>query len=65
MVSPIYSKDVYADESKIIGVSPINSSAVDFEKYPRVKNVRYWVANADEGDCYFIPQMWWHQVYSR
>ena len=65
MVSPIYSADVYADDTKMLGVSPINTSAIDLEKYPRVKNVRYWVADVEEGDAVFIPQMWWHTVYSR
>eukprot|EP00112_Aurelia_sp_Birch-Aquarium-sp1_P010423 Seg2224.2 transcript_id=Seg2224.2/GoldUCD/mRNA.D3Y31 product="Lysine-specific demethylase 8" protein_id=Seg2224.2/GoldUCD/D3Y31 len=65
MVSPIYSSNLYADESKVKGVSNINTSAVDLEKYPEVMKMEYWVAEADEGDCMYIPQMWWHQVHSR
>lgn len=65
MISPIYSKYLYADESRVKGVSDVNTSAVDLEKYPDVMKTRYWVGSADEGDCIYIPQMWWHQVYSR
>ncbi len=65
MVSPIYSKYLYADESRVKGVCDVNTSAVDLEKFPDVMKIKYWVANANEGDCIYIPQMWWHQVYSR
>lgn len=65
MVSPEYSADLYADSSRVLGVLDINVASVDLVKYPRVKNVRYVKANVDEGDMVYIPQMWWHQVYSR
>ena len=65
LVSPIYSNDLYADEARTLGVSDIDPKSVDLEKYPRVKNVRYVVANVEEGDIVYIPQMWWHQVISR
>ena len=65
MVSPIYSKYLYADDSKVKGVADINTSAVDLEKYPDVMKIKYWLGYAGEGDCIYIPQMWWHQVYSR
>ena len=38
---------------------------VDLDKYPRVMNIRHYEANVEAGDCIYIPQMWWHQVYSR
>ena len=65
MVSPEYSADLYADSSRVLGVLDINVASVDLEKYPRVKNVHYLKANVDEGDMVYIPQMWWHHVYSR
>lgn len=65
MVSPIYSKYLYADDARVMGVCDVNTTSVDLEKFPDVTKVRYWEAIADEGDCVFIPQMWWHQVYSR
>eukprot|EP00794_Sanderia_malayensis_P009959 gene9959-10979_t len=65
LVSPIYSKYLYADDSRVKGVCDVNTSAVDLEKFPDVTKIKYWVANAGEGDCVYIPQMWWHHVYSR
>lgn len=65
LVSPEYSKDLYTDESRILGVSDINPQSVDMKKFPRVKNVRYQLANVEEGDIVYIPNMWWHQVISR
>jgi len=65
MVSPVYSHDLYADDMRQMGVLDINASAVDLERYPHVMNIRYHEAIVEEGDCVYIPQMWWHQVYSR
>ena len=64
LVSPEYSNDLYTDHGRTLGVSDINPLAVDMKKYPRVKNVRYEMANMSEGDCLYLPQMWWHQVIS-
>jgi lysine-specific demethylase 8 len=65
MVSPEYSADLYTDSSRILGVLDINVASVNLVKYPRIKNVHYVKANVDEGDMVYIPQMWWHHVYSR
>ncbi|XP_031573173.1 uncharacterized protein LOC116307162 [Actinia tenebrosa] len=65
LVSPEYSNYLYADDSLVLGVSDIDPQSVDMEKFPRVKNVRYQLANVEEGDIVYIPNMWWHQVVSR
>ena len=65
MVSPVYSRYLYADESRLLGVSDINPQAVDMDKYPDFVKVRYVTAIVEEGDVVYIPQMWWHQVISR
>ena len=65
MVSPIYTHDLYAHIARQNGVLDLNSSSVDLEKYPRIMNIRHYEAHVNEGDCVYIPQMWWHQVYSR
>ena len=65
MVSPIYSHDLYADDARQMGVLDVNASAVDLEKYPRIMNTHYYEAKLEQGDCVYLPQMWWHQVYSR
>ncbi|XP_065186743.1 uncharacterized protein LOC135817477 [Sycon ciliatum] len=64
LISPKYSRDVYADEARMLGVSEVNVSAVDFKKYPRIANVRYITAHLKAGDALYLPQMWWHYVYS-
>ncbi|KAI8480976.1 hypothetical protein Bbelb_390800 [Branchiostoma belcheri] len=64
LVSPVYSNDLYADDANLLGVSPVPADKVDLEKFPRVMNVHYQQANMEEGDCLYLPQMWWHQVDS-
>ncbi|XP_077989152.1 uncharacterized protein LOC144443519 [Glandiceps talaboti] len=64
LISPSYSHDLYADDANVLGFSPVPADKVDLEKYPRVMNVRYTVANMEEGDMLYLPQMWWHQVNS-
>lgn len=65
MVSPIYSDNLDCDTSSVLGVSDIDVAAVDLIKYPQVKNLHYVKAIVEEGDVVYIPQMWWHYVYSR
>lgn len=64
LISPVYSHDLYADDGKILGVSPVPADVVDLVKFPKVMNVRYIVAEMEEGDMLYLPQMWWHQVNS-
>ncbi|CAH1253850.1 KDM8 [Branchiostoma lanceolatum] len=64
LVSPVYSNDLYADDANLLGVSPVPADKVDLEKFPRVMNVRYHLANMEEGDMLYLPQMWWHQIDS-
>ena len=47
LISPLYSSDVYADQSAIIGVSPINTSHVNLLEHPRMANIRYMTAHLD------------------
>ncbi|XP_070541818.1 uncharacterized protein [Ptychodera flava] len=64
LISPTYSRDLYADDGDTLGMSPIPADVVDLNKFPRVMNVRYIVADMKEGDMLYLPQMWWHQVNS-
>lgn len=64
LVSPLYSHQVHADESGILGVSGIDPLAVDFEQFPLAKNIRYELAQVYAGDLIYIPQFWWHHVIS-
>ena len=47
LISPKYSRDVYADEARVLGVSDVNVSAVDLERFPRVANIRYMTAHLE------------------
>ena len=47
LISPKYSRDVYADEARVLGVSEVNVSAVDLKRFPRVANIRYITAHLE------------------
>ena len=47
LVSPKYSRDVYADEAPVLGVSEVNVIAVDLETFPRVSNIYYSAAHLE------------------
>lgn len=64
LVDPIYSSDLYADEGMIIGVSPIDTVRVDLDRFPRAADAPFTVAVVDPGDCFFLPQNYWHYVHS-
>eukprot|EP00794_Sanderia_malayensis_P000341 gene341-974_t len=46
------------------GYSAMDVDAVDFVKYPGMREVEYINATMSEGDCVFIPYKWYHQVNS-
>ena len=64
LISPLYSHEVHADDTQILGVSRIDPTAVDFKQFPRAKNIRYEIAHINAGDLVYIPQFWWHHVIS-
>lgn len=64
LISPLYSHELHADETQIVGVSMINPLSVDFERFPLAKNIRYEIAHINAGDLIYIPQFWWHHVIS-
>ena len=64
LFSPFESHSLYADDSIILGVSPVDPTRVDFDAYPRAMDLRYELAFVDAGDLIYIPQFWWHHVIS-
>jgi len=64
LVDPAYSEDVYADASYSIGVSPIDTHRVNHTLHPRAAGVPYDLAEVRAGDCFFLPQNYWHYVHS-
>ncbi|CAF1036633.1 unnamed protein product [Rotaria sordida] len=43
---------------------PINLEKVDFNQYPELENIDYYVTNLTAGDCLFIPNEWIFQERS-
>ncbi|CAF4931983.1 unnamed protein product, partial [Rotaria sp. Silwood1] len=43
---------------------PINPEKVDFNQYPELENIDYYVTNLTAGDCLFIPNGWIFQERS-
>lgn len=64
LVDPAHSLYLYADFSRAYGLSPINPSAVDIAKFPESLNVETRTALLSPGDVLYIPDKWWHAVYS-
>jgi hypothetical protein len=64
LVDPKYGKELYADDSYAIGVSPIETRHVNFTQHPLTATVPYDLAVVEAGDCFFLPQNYWHYVYS-
>lgn len=46
------------------GYSAMDVDALDFVKYPGMREVEYINGTMEEGDCLFIPYKWFHQVNS-
>ncbi|XP_071800632.1 tRNA wybutosine-synthesizing protein 5-like [Asterias amurensis] len=44
--------------------SGVDVEKVDFEKYPEFKDVEFFEAKMEAGDCIYIPYKWFHQVNS-
>ncbi|KAA0172556.1 hypothetical protein FNF27_05911 [Cafeteria roenbergensis] len=64
LVDPKDSEDVYADSSYAIGVSPVDTRRVNHTAHPRAAHVPYDLAEVRAGDCFFLPQNYWHYVHS-
>lgn len=59
---PKYKKQVVIDRPN--GYSSVDVEKVDFTKYPSLREVEYWEAEMEAGDCLYIPFQWFHQVNS-
>jgi len=46
------------------GHSYIDCQKVDMVRYPNFRNVKWWKAHMDRGDCLYIPVGWYHHVKS-
>lgn len=55
----MYIKNIYTSGSKW---SNVNFKDVDYEKYPKFKDVEIETYILNEGDGIYIPKNWWHSV---
>eukprot|EP00795_Rhopilema_esculentum_P017207 gene17207-8752_t len=53
---PKYKKQVVIDRPN--GYTAVDVDKVDFVKYPGLREVEYFEANMEEGDCLYIPYQW-------
>lgn len=60
-----YKPEIEADHFMQYGsYSKVDVEAVDMEKFPKLRDLPWYMANITKGDCLFIPYQWYHQVYS-
>jgi len=64
LISPMYNECMYEENITAFGArySSIDFKNVDYDKYPKFKNVVIHTYILNEGDCIHIPKNWWHCV---
>lgn len=51
-------------EALISVYSPVNISAFDKRKFPKIADVKAISCDVGEGDVIYVPSHWWHEVIS-
>ncbi|XP_013384785.1 jmjC domain-containing protein 5 [Lingula anatina] len=59
--SHLVEKDGFKEDGSY---STVDVEKVDMEKFPGFRNVPWWTASMEKGDCLFIPSRWYHHVSS-
>jgi len=44
--------------------SPVDIRNPDYERFPKLKNVKPWRCRLRKGDVLYLPSYWWHDVVS-
>lgn len=56
---------LYPHESEFLNnTSQIDAAKPDFDRFPLLKNVRFYKLLLQPGDCLYLPPKWWHDVRS-
>jgi len=64
-IPPNYTpEDLHWDNRDNHGHSFIDCDKVDMVQYPKFRNVKWWKAHMERGDCLYIPFGWFHHVKS-
>jgi hypothetical protein len=69
LVDPALSSFIYEDKylgavGPVSSVVDIASPAPNYTAFPSLRHAAYWRANVSAGDMLYIPEYWWHHVYS-
>lgn len=64
LASPSESDNLYPYEGMLNNTTQVDAENLDFEKFPLVKNVRFYRVVLKEGEMLYIPRLWWHYVRS-
>ena len=62
IVSQFESKFVYPGGAEAIpnNYSPVNFDYPDLKRFPEFSKANVLRVTVDEGDCLFLPALWWH-----
>lgn len=63
-ISPDYNENMYEKKIFTYGAkwSSIDFKNIDYDKYPKFKDVKILTFILNSGDCIYIPKNWWHCV---
>lgn len=65
LAAPKDSINVYPFNSDLLGnTSQIDAENLDFDKYPLVKDAKFYAITLYRGEMLYIPPTWWHYVRS-
>lgn len=64
LASPSDSDNLYPYDGMLNNTTQVDAENLDFEKFPLVKNVRFYRVVLKEGEMLYIPRLWWHYVRS-
>lgn len=65
LAAPADSHNLYPFEGNLLGnTSQIDAEHLDFERFPLVKNVKFYELTLYRGEMLYIPPKWWHHVRS-
>lgn len=57
--------NLYPHQSGFLNnTSQIDADNLNYEKFPLIKNVKFYYLTLQEGECLYIPPKWWHYVKS-
>ncbi|XP_031554411.1 uncharacterized protein LOC116291382 [Actinia tenebrosa] len=66
LIDSKYAEKLYAEEHFLFpGILAFDPEAIDFKSFPKLVEVPYYKVTLYPGDMLYIPQYWWHIVWSK